>query len=331
MVNFLIVRPDKMGDAIITQVILEALYKTVPCNIDVFASNYNYRYYEDNPYIRNIFYCDMENKSQMYAKYKDVCRSIDYDAVFILQTRRRLQKMALLGKCKQRFGFNLAFDYRFSTRVFEWIITRLFNFHYTHYNLDEHEMFNLKNLINCGLEKLKLPPLVTLANRCNIYSKAIQDALKLPKSIIINISGKHAEHKIILPSMLTSLLLLLTKSASKISIIALADDRVKAEEILKMLNFQYPQPITQEVEIISATDVFTIANIMNKYEYYIGADGGLLHIATGLGMKCVGLYDDYIRPRWYPWTPYQVTLSSEISYEISPVAVMNALETLGYK
>ena len=327
MKNFLIVRPDKMGDAIITQVAIEALFKTVTCNIDVFASNYSYRYYDDNPYVRKVFNCNVEDKKEMYSLYKTVCANEKYDAVFVLQARRRLQKMALLGKSRERFGFNLAFDFRVDSRIFEWISAKLRKFNYVKYDLSKHELLNLKDLLESGLEKLKLPKLAPLSNRCTLYSKNIKPAAKIPKSIVINISGKPAEQKTILPSMLMSLLLSLIKDGNKVGIVALSNDIHIANDIVsKIVEDNVERP-----EIISDNDVFTVANKLNSYEYYIGADGGLLHIASCLNLKCIGLFNDDIKPRWYPWTPDSVAISAHSSYEISPVAVINALATLGYK
>ena len=327
MKSFLIVRPDKMGDAIITQVAIEALFKSVTCNIDVFASDYSYRYYDDNPYVRKVFNCNVEDKKEMYSLYKTVCASQEYDAVFVLQARRRLQKMALLGQCRERFGFNLAFDFRGDSRIFEWVSAKLRNFNYIKYDLSKHEVLNLKDLLESGLKKLKLPKLAPLPNRCTLYSKNIKPATKVPKSIVINISGKPAEQKIIIPSMLMSLLLSLIKDGNKIGVVALSNDIHIANDIVnKVMKYNIERP-----EIISDNDVFIVANKLNSYEYYIGADGGLLHIASALNLKCIGLFNDDIKPRWYPWTPDSVAISATSSYEISPVAVIDALAELGYK
>ncbi len=321
------VRPDKMGDAIITQVAIEALFKSVACNIDVFASNYSYRYYDDNPYVRKVFNCNVEDKKEMYSLYKKVCANEKYDAVFVLQARRRLQKMALMGECRERFGFNLAFDFRVASRVFEWVSAKLRGFNYIKYDLSKHELLNLKDLLESGLEKLKLPRLSPLSNRCTLYSKNIKPAIKIPKSIVINISGKPAEQKTILPSMLMSLLLSLIKDGNKIGIVALSNDIHIVNDIVnKIIEAGVERP-----EIISDNDVFIVANKLNCYEYYIGADGGLLHIASGLNLKCIGLFNDDIKPRWYQWTPDGIAISATSSYEISPVAVINALAELGYK
>lgn len=330
MKNFLIVRPDKIGDAIITQVAIEALSKTLPCNIDVFASNYSYRYYDDNPYVRKVFNCNVENKKEIYSLYKNVCNNEKYDAVFVLQARRRLQKMVLLGKCKQRFGFNLVFDFRVDSKIFEWISVKIRNFHYVKYDLSKHELLNIQDLLNSGLNQMGLPILVPLPNQCILYSKQISHIEnKIPKSVVINISGKPLEQKTILPSMLMTLLLALIKDGNKISVVAIAHDIHIANDIVSKVIEYYPNSMVPE--IISNNNIFKVANKVNNHEYYIGADGGLLHVAAGLNLKCVGLFNDDIKPRWHPWTPKCVSLSAPSSYEISPVAVIDALSALGYK
>jgi ADP-heptose:LPS heptosyltransferase len=116
--------------------------------------------------------------------------------------------------------------------------------------------------------------------------------------------------------MLTALLLLLNKSC-RIGIVALADDKICAEEIVKLVTLNNSELQELNIEIISDTNIFSVASKLNSYEYYIGADGGLLHVAAALGMKCIGLYNTNVKEIWHPWTPYQVSLSADISYTIA--------------
>lgn len=328
MPRFLVVRPDLIGDAIVTQVVIEALANTLPCEIDIFVSDYSYQFYENNPFVQNIFHCNVEDKKAASDYYKSMCSGIKYDAVFVLQSRRRLQKFSLLNKCKKRVGFDLVFDKRSSTSIFQWTMTTFYQFQYVEYRFDRHEVLNMSAVINGGLATLGLPKLAPLPDQCKLYSPHIIDAVKTPNSIVINISGKPSEQRIVLPSMLMSLLLLLKDKASKLSIIAVSDDITIAEDTIRLIKKEIPSFI--EPEIISNKDIFAVANKLNAFEYYIGIDGGVLHIAAALGLKCVGLYNDNKKLLWYPWTPSQVTLSAKLSYTISPVEVVDALDKLGF-
>lgn len=325
MLRFLIIRTDRIGDAIITQVAIEALSKAVQCKIDVLASNYNYKFYENNPYIHSLFYCDVEHKTESATYFKNVTHGVIYDSIFVLQARRRLQKLSLLCHAKYRCGFDLVFDDRRSTDSFQWFMHKVYKFNYVPYNAKQHELFNLVQVINNGLSLLQLAPIAKLPEKCHVYSSIIRPSNKLHDSVVINISGKHEQCKNILPSMLMSLLLLLSKTASKIAIIATAEDMAIAQ---KMIIFdQYWQ---QRVEIISDDNVLIVANLLNGFEYFIGADGGLLHIAAALGLKCIGLYNDMAKDLWHPWTTTQVCLSGKTSYNISPIAVIDSLHKLGF-
>jgi len=43
---------------------------------------------------------------------------------------------------------------------------------------------------------------------------------------------------------------------------------------------------------------------------FIGADGGALHIAAGLGLPIVGLYEERDAKRWHPWkVPYEMVVA----------------------
>ena len=327
MLRFLLIRPDKMGDAVITQVVIEALAKTVPCKIDLFASNYNYKFYQDNPYLENVFHCDVEKKRSTREYYKNVCGKTAYDAVFVLQSRRRLQKLVLLSKCRVRIGFDLIFDTRISVKLFQWFMHGFYHFTYVNYNLNQHELLNIHDVINAGLLKLQLPNLVALPPQCRLYANIIQPAIKVVGSLIINVSGKVAEQKNILPSQLTALLLLVVNKASKIAIVTTLADLPMVEEAVAYMLECNPQ--IASIAIICEEDIFVVMNKVNAFDYYVGPDGGLLHIAAALGLKCVGLFNDDVKKRWYPWTPTQVSLSMPNSYAISTVAIINALQRLG--
>ena len=334
MHRFLIIRPDRVGDAIVTQVVIEALSKTTQCIIDVMASDYNHHFYKDNPYIRNIFHCNIENKKETFRYYNQLSSQTDYDAVFVFQERRRLQQLFLLGKCSRYFGFNLKFDFRIFSRIFKVVTTLSGRFFYMQHDSKQHEIINLKNLLNLGLSNMKLPQITQLPDKCKIYNHLIINPIqKIKNSIIINISGKSEEQRKITPSMLTSLLFLLVDTSTKITIVALPNDRNIAQSILNMLSLNNSNisNLLDKVEIITSGDVFEIANIVNTHEYYVGADGGLLHFAAALDLKCIGLFNNLMKLRWYPWTSKQVTLSTNISYEISPTEIVEAMIKLGYQ
>lgn len=43
---------------------------------------------------------------------------------------------------------------------------------------------------------------------------------------------------------------------------------------------------------------------------FIGADGGALHVAAGLGLPVVGLFEETKKKRWYPWkVPYEMVVT----------------------
>jgi ADP-heptose:LPS heptosyltransferase len=63
---------------------------------------------------------------------------------------------------------------------------------------------------------------------------------------------------------------------------------------------------------------------------FIGADGGAMHIAAGLGLPIVGLFEERKTRRWYPWrVPYEmvVTPTGQIA-DIPVVSVAEAWQRL---
>ena len=176
-----------------------------------------------------------------------------------------------------------------------------------------------------------LPP---LPERCKLYNKAIIAVSKIPHSVVINLSGKADEHKNLTLAMLRSLLtsLLCNNSISNIGVVACsASEGDLAKQIITDATQQAQlksQHSLLQIEFINSTDIFVVINQLNAYAYYIGADGGLLHVAAALGLNCVGLYNDSARQLWAPWGKNHAALSTNDAYDISPESVMHALASL---
>ena len=323
MYKFLILRPDRIGDAIITQVIIEALFKSVKCEIDVFASEYNHLFFKDNPFINQLFYCEIENKKNLIKYYKNNCVAKIYDAIFILQSRKRIQKLALMNNCKYRIALDLIYDKSNIIKIYKFYMQRIKGFSFVEYNLNQHEVISLQNVINCGLKKLSLSKIINLPNSCYLYNSLIKTSSTIKDSIVINFTGKKEDQRNILISQLNYILeYVIDNGFSQIAIIS---DSSNIEELTIYLTSKY-QNYKNKFHIYCEQDIFIIINLIKCYEYFISCDGGLLHIAAAIKLKCVGLFNQNMINRWYPWTQYQVSISNINGvYAISPEEIIQGL------
>ena len=109
----------------------------------------------------------------------------------------------------------------------------------------------------------------------------------------------------------------------KVLIIATNEDSERASRIADELK-------DARLSICTEADLMQIADIMALHSDYIGADGGLLHIAAGLQMRTIGLFNAQNINAWHPWSKRQIclqTLSKKI-YDLTAVEVIAAYKEL---
>lgn len=79
-------------------------------------------------------------------------------------------------------------------------------------------------------------------------------------------------------------------------------------------------------------DLSDLVAVLSLCDAFIGADGGAMHLAAGLGLPIVALFENLEakKRRWYPWrVPYELVVpeTRDIA-DISPDQVMHAWKTL---
>ena len=309
--KFLIIRPDKIGDAIVTMVVVKALKMHVPCLIDVLASDYNYQFFKDCPYIDNLYFVNPDNKQQLKKYYSQLCNNKMYDIIFVMQSRKRLQKLTNINHNSIKVGLDLVYDKSMIIRFYKIYMKLIKRFIFVKYDLQQHEVLSCLNLLNVGLKYLNIKPISILSPYCELYNKNIIKVKKIPKSLVINYAGNGVRSFVNL-NFLKILKFIKNRNFSKIGIIVTSD---MYNDFIKMnLSSHYP-----DIQIIQSQNIFDVINCIEYYEYFLGFDGGLLHIATALKLKCIALYSKEMSIRWHPWTNknmYQLIILNEINYNL---------------
>jgi len=91
-------------------------------------------------------------------------------------------------------------------------------------------------------------------------------------------------------------------------------DDDKAAEIMAQVG---ANPAVIAAPTASLADLIAVLALCRAF---IGADGGALHIAAGLGLPIVGLYTERNAKRWHPWkVPYEMVVTPSGRVEDIPV------------
>lgn len=100
---------------------------------------------------------------------------------------------------------------------------------------------------------------------------------KVKNSVLINIEGHHYNH------LTSQVIYILQKFV----------DRNKDKYTFVETYAKQEDPYLKDIYYIY-TDVFNLIKEMSKFEYFIGFDSGLMHIASGLNIKSVIVIDDIL-------------------------------------
>lgn len=323
--KFLLIRNDVLGDAIVSSTFIESLAKSLNCQIDILCHAYNEVAFRYNPYLTNIFISKHQQGTKRLADdITDVVRQISstvdiYDAIFVLNPCLRSLKYAAMINTRRVFGR------KFLTRSFStkwWFYSHQFRHKYLFVDDGDstsHEVLRLHNLLQCGLKSLSVEDIVTTPNLAKFYLPDTEyvEAIRT-NSCIINVSGKAEQSRYINDSMLYALVDHLLKSqVDNISIIATESDRLRVTQVLEAFS-------GTQVQILITGDLLQLAREMRCYQVFIGCDGGLAHLAAGLGLFCITLFDQQDARIWHPWSDKQMSLQSPRKniYDISHLSVI---------
>lgn len=108
MQHFLIIQTAFIGDAILVSGAVKSIRDCAPeSNIDIVVRKGNQSFYEDHPFVRNVFVWDKNsNKTGNLLKVVRDIRSTKYDAVFNFQRFFSTGLITSLSRAKLKVGFD---------------------------------------------------------------------------------------------------------------------------------------------------------------------------------------------------------------------------------
>lgn len=328
--RYLVVRTDFLGDTVLSSTFIQMLKQTPGALIDSLCYPYNFAAFKYNPSLENkyLFYPDAKTSLEIEHNTEVVkqLQQCSYEAVFMLNRDLKSYANVLpLVQTKNVFGHRLGV--RSSRSKIFCYLTEIFKkYKYIPYDNSIHEVVNQVNLLKFGLDKLGIKQNIDLDPNCYFFTESFNPfngAERDASTVVINISGR-AETVRYIPSALARCVIEdVLALGKKVLIIATTEDKERATQLINLFN-------SQQVKLSCETSLFKTAEVLCKYEYFIGADGGLLHIAAGLSMRCVGLFHAQNIEAWHPWSKTQICIQTPTKkiYDLTALDVLSALHAL---
>ena len=327
--NILIIRSDFLGDSILTSTSIRMLKQIPNTKIDTLSYEYSFPIFKYNLDITNKYFLyKVPHTHEQQIQNQQIMHKLNQQHYTIaLVLNRDLKAYSLLKhvNCNKVFGHKLGVrSYRSKTFC---LFTRLFGkYEYIPYDDNVHEVLNQVNLLNFALLKIGSNQSLKLDWQCYFYTEVFNPHNTNPRdltTVIINISGKIDTVRYIPSTLARCIIEDLLKLDKKVLVIATSYDNLRAKSLLKEIN-------DTRVTLCVEEDLFKLANTMSQYLYYIGADGGLLHIAAGLQMYCLGLFHAQSIKSWHPWTKNQICIqtSTKKIYDLTATEAINSFKTI---
>jgi ADP-heptose:LPS heptosyltransferase len=324
----LVVRTDVLGDAVVSANFISDLAQA-GYQVDVLCHSQNYPAFAYHPAIDQIYQVKHQQGSkQLAADYREVTQQIrqakTYLAVFVLNGCYRTYRYAARVGARWFIARKL---YSKSFQANMWMKIKSLTSRYTFIAEDtnQHEVIRLQAFLKYILKKLHNAWLPELAPSFRFYLPPMAATFQVPNSVAINISGKKPQQRYLNDALVFAMLTQLPDWVSRLAIVYTPDDSERLNTILSKI-----PGLTKKLELISSPDLFVVATQLANYQYFIGADGGLVHLAAGLGLACVTLFDKQDCRIWHPWTPCQIALQTDSRdiYDISYLQVLASLNQL---
>lgn len=327
--RFLVVRTDFLGDSVLSSAFIRMLHQIPNVSVDVLCYEYNYAAFKYNPELVNKYRLyKSPSSAEELASNKEVLKAIqlnNYTATFMLN--RDLKTYALLKHISTKKVFGHRLGVRSTRSKLFCSITELGNkYSYLPYDNSIHEVVNQKNLLDFSLKRLNIHQQIKLDPTCYFYTENFNFENNYSRdtdTIVVNISGRRDTVRYIPSSLARTIIEDILKLGKKALIIATSDELDRANLIIKELN-------SDHVKLCTESNLFKVVDTMARHLYYIGADGGLLHIAAGLHMRCVGLFHAQNITAWHPWATNQVCIQTDTKkiYDLTSSQVVDALKGL---
>lgn len=335
--NILVIRLGLLGDLICTTPMLEAIKRNFPSGrLCLLSNNYNRPVVENNPYIDKLYTYIHSRQRQRNPRPGFIASMID--AIRLKRDLKR-EKFDWIVVCNA--GFNKA-SVRIAQGLCGQIISATREDGSYEYRVDypirglitdryEHEIIRTFRLLApLGITLAELPKHLTLRSSAEALARtksAIPEDHNGPR-VAVHISSRdpHREWPIEKFTDAINWLGLHHPAVQAIIVYSQQD----AERLSKLKGLLQPQA---NAIFVAPQDVASLVAIISRSDLVLCQEGGVLHIAAGLRIPVVGLFENTPEKLngWYPWgVPYQLIhgLPGQLIKEIPTTDVIGGLTAM---
>ena len=312
--RILVIRRDNIGDLVCTTPLLAALRARYPqAHLAALVNSYNAAVLEGNPHVDAVHsYTKLKHRAPGESRIGILAarlgmlarlRREPFDFVVLAKDSVDRQGLALARQLRRRniVGFANPGDKHVTARVpalpypalHEVQMLQLLAAAMDVPNADGPvRVYPRRDRVDAWRQRLSLDP---RRRWLALHVSAREEERRWPAAQCAELIGRLANER-------TGVLLLWSPGEADNP--AHPGDDAKAADILRRVG---ANPAVVAAPTVELGDLIAVLTLCHGF---IGADGGALHIAAGLGLPIVGLYEERKTKRWHPWkVPYEMVVT----------------------
>lgn len=321
--KILVIRRDNIGDLVCTTPLLSSLARGLPgVVIDVLANEYNYQVLERNPHVRRVW---------VYRKAKHRSSSESFLSVWwssfklLLEIRRENYDHVIVASPGfQASAARLArFSGGVSTLGYLHPEARLSHGLPAELASVGHEVEATHRLVSLlGLSTESIPSLMVVPDP-GLREKYLRQFQTWDgPTVAIHISARKKSQRWPVEFFVALVRVICNQHGGRVFLFwspGLETDPLHPGDDAKAAKLMAAcegLPIVP----VQTNDLNQLIAALSLADSYIGADGGAMHLAAGVGLPVVALFGDSSISRWRPWEDSSVCLQSP-SFDVSDLSV----------
>lgn len=292
--KILLVRLNKIGDALVTTFLVKLLKNQTGCTIDVIADKKNHFIFSSLPFVDNIYI--FPKKVDKIKELKEKINSGNYDAVFDLHDDVSTTVTMFIGslKCKNKVGFK-----RTNHKIFNYLVP--YPDPHKYHVIERYLSF--ADFLKLDYDKNEIRVLFPLNNETKLeVQNNIENKFAEKKYLVgINISaGSEARFWGI--ERYKELISYFKRYDVNLLVIATENDRAKAEKLLD-----------EKVELFINPDFNRFAACVGTVDFLFTPDTSIIHLASAYNIPTFGIFVKYNTENviWYPYNTVHETVVIE--------------------
>lgn len=316
--KILIIKPDHIGDTIISTVSLKPLKENYfNCKIDILCGSWGEKTYRYQNKINKIYILD-----HVFLNRKNISK-IKKVTIFF---KEYYKNYILLRKEKYDLCILLRADIRGNLGIFTRFINPKFIVGYQGsglenildlegiYDTEIKEKENILNLLksipNFKLKNNEYKYEIVLPKDKKIENKIKEKLDKSKINVLFNFEGNNKDKKLIEENVIRILKILTNKKEIKIYLISPPNSEKKMENIKQMI---LKENLNNVIVINEINDFFHIGYILKNMDIVISVDTSIIHLASVFIEKIIGIFYEYpiVKNQFLPDGKESIVIRSE--------------------